>query len=397
MKRAWAVFKKEIRRFFTDPRMLMAMILPGILIYALYSLMGNIINLNSIASVDTSYSFKVALSDNYSYSEGSPCLLSLGLDALLEDQGYQKAEYTYYPVEEKEEYIDGLGDNAYDIVVVYDDGFESKVIYKSENTFPNMQVYYNSDYRTSEFLYSYVSAAANAIYASYTVNGDASINPNVGSSSSMLMSIMSFIVPMVTISLVFSSCISSCPESIAGEKERGTLSSILITPIKRTEFVLGKFGALIIVSLVSGLISGAGLILSLPNMLSSTSGLAISLSASQVVLLVLSLVSLALLFVAISTMVSTFAKSIKEASAYLGPLMVVFMMFGILPGILSYSPLWMAFIPVMNVSGLVSSSLTGAMDLAYMLITLGMNLVYTALLIYLTALMFKSERIMNRV
>lgn len=396
MKHAWAVFKKEIRRFFTDPRMLMAMILPGILIYALYSLMGNIINLNSIASVDTSYSFKVALSDNYSYSEGSPCLLSLGLDALLEEQGYQKAEYTYYPVEEKEEYIDGLGDNAYDIVVVYDDGFESKV-YKSENTLPNMQVYYNSDYRTSEFLYSYVSAAANAIYASYTVNGDASINPNVGSSSSMLMSIMSFIVPMLTISLVFSSCISSCPESIAGEKERGTLSSILITPIKRTEFVLGKFGALIIVSLVSGLISGAGLILSLPNMLSSNSGLVISLSASQVVLLVLSLVSLALLFVAISTMVSTFAKSIKEASAYLGPLMVVFMMFGILPGILSYSPLWMAFIPVMNVSGLVSSSLTGAMDLAYMLITLGMNLVYTALLIYLTALMFKSERIMNRV
>lgn len=42
MKNLWTIIKKELRRFFTDKRMLMALLLPGILIFIVYSVMGNV-------------------------------------------------------------------------------------------------------------------------------------------------------------------------------------------------------------------------------------------------------------------------------------------------------------------------------------------------------------------
>ena len=44
MKNLWTIIKKELKRFFTDKRMMMALLLPGILVFILYSIMGNVMN-----------------------------------------------------------------------------------------------------------------------------------------------------------------------------------------------------------------------------------------------------------------------------------------------------------------------------------------------------------------
>ena len=48
------------------------------------------------------------------------------------------------------------------------------------------------------------------------------------------------VIPMITIALISSSCISIAPESVAGEKERGTIGLVLIAPIKKSEIALSK-------------------------------------------------------------------------------------------------------------------------------------------------------------
>ncbi|MDO5330265.1 MAG: hypothetical protein Q4F15_02375, partial [Bacillota bacterium] len=87
MRGMLTIFKKEMRRYFTDVRMLLALFLPGIIIYILYSVIG--MATGSISSGYLSgmkdYSYKVAYSDNYGH-EDDPYIIS-AFSAYLEYEG----------------------------------------------------------------------------------------------------------------------------------------------------------------------------------------------------------------------------------------------------------------------------------------------------------------------
>ena len=80
---------------------------------------------------------------------------------------------------------------------------------------------------------------------------------------------MTMIMPFLFVVLLFSSAMSICCESIAGEKERGTIATLLVTPVKRSYLVLGKVISLGITALVSALVSFIGLMASLPKLIGS--------------------------------------------------------------------------------------------------------------------------------
>jgi ABC-type Na+ efflux pump permease subunit len=56
------------------------------------------------------------------------------------------------------------------------------------------------------------------------------------------------ILPFLILSFLFSGCLAVTPESIAGEKERGTIATLLVTPIKRRELAIGKIISLSILA-----------------------------------------------------------------------------------------------------------------------------------------------------
>lgn len=58
MKNLWTVIKKELKRFFTDKRMLAALILPGVIVYILYSIMGNVMQ-STMEGKDHEYVIRV--------------------------------------------------------------------------------------------------------------------------------------------------------------------------------------------------------------------------------------------------------------------------------------------------------------------------------------------------
>ena len=90
-----------------------------------------------------------------------------------------------------------------------------------------------------------------------------------------------------------------------------------MTPIKKSEFVIGKIIALSLVGIASGLVSFFGLIFSLPSMMG---GATLALGFGQTILLMLIMITMLLFFVGLGVLASAVANTVKEAGSYLGPL-----------------------------------------------------------------------------
>ena len=392
MRKTLAVFKKELRRFFSDKRMLMALILPGLLVFLIYYFLPDLYATSLSPNLSEDYIANIAISDNYDENNEQSSLLEGAILSVFENLDYASPNIVEFALEEESQIKDKLVKKEIDLMVVFDDNFEHIIFNEISVSKPNIDILYNSSSGESAYIYSLVLSISEQLYQSFTINYQ--INPDVGEQNYAIMQVVAIILPMLTISMIFSSTLQVCPEAIAGEKERGTLSSILVTPIKRSEFALGKILALILVSLVSGTITGAGLLISLPRLYGSMGSF--SMPPSSYILLFLVLLTLVVFFVNVAMCISTFAKSIKEATSYLGPLLVVFMVIAMLPGFIDVSNIGFAFVPVLNVSYVMSSIVYGTVDIMYLAFTLLSNIIFSLIFIFIDVKLFKSESVVMR-
>ena len=377
-KRVFAVFCKEMRRFLTDIRMLCALFLPGIIIFAFYNILGGVIdNLANSTNVDPTSSYKIAIND-----KGNDPKFEAVLQSYFEESQQAAPTITYYPEAEFDDQKAELKDGSIDSLVLLNFNSETQSL-------ESATVLYNSSRAESENLYSVLLGLIDVTYKPYQVN--LGIDPNVGETSALQQSVMSFVLPMITISLLYSSVLSLCPEAIAGEKERGTLLSVLSTPITPTEFATGKLLALSLLAIVSGSFNALCTMLATPQIMGNVS---MNLSFGGYVLYFLSVLSLLLLFVSAATLVSALAKTTKEATSYLGPGIAVIMIAALVPSFVDCSALGFAFIPFLNTCACMQMISTGSFSLLYFGMSVLSNLIFTGLFIFLTAKAFRSERIM---
>jgi sodium transport system permease protein len=141
----------------------------------------------------------------------------------------------------------------------------------------------------------------------------------------------------------------------AGEKERGTLETLLTSPAGRLEILLGKFGVVVLTGILTAVISIVGLYLGIrasseipPEILSAILNM---LEIRSVFLLLSLLLPLTIFFAAILLSLSLFAKSFKEAQSIINPLMIVIIVpafIGLMPG--TELDAKTALIPILNVS-----------------------------------------------
>ena len=61
MRSIFIIIKKELKRFFTDRRMLLSLFLPGIILYLVYSLMGNV--MGGMTAADEGHVYKIAINE----------------------------------------------------------------------------------------------------------------------------------------------------------------------------------------------------------------------------------------------------------------------------------------------------------------------------------------------
>ena len=384
MKTIGIILKKELKRFFTDYRMLIGIILPGFLIFALYSAMGNFIG--NFAGDDTE------ITGFSMYVENEPEVLSS-----LFKEGLKEFEIVYLDEKlEKKEFLEKIENKELDLYVVYPSNMMESI---SNKEIPNIEIYYNSASNASLTAYTLYNSILNAYEDSLTnlfdINNSADTKYDLAKNEDLTVKILTMMLPFLLITFLFSGAMGICSESIAGEKERGTIATLLVTPTKRSYIVIGKASALGITALASALISFIGLIASIPKLV----GTDLSLSAyniSTILMLLLVITVTVLLFTVVLTIVSTFAKSVKEASSLSIPVMIVVMLLGATSfmGTAASTNAALYLIPVygaiQSLTGILSMSIT---PLCFSMFLLS-SIIYIGLGAFILTKMFNSERIM---
>ena len=205
-------------------------------------------------------------------------------------------------------------------------------------------------------------------------------------------------VPMLMLMFVFSGCMAVAPESIAGEKERGTIATLLVTPVRRSELAIGKIVSLSVAALLSGLSSFAGTMLSMPKLmgLSSDQLSAAAYGVREYALLLAVVLSTVLLVIALISIISAAARSVKEAGTTVSPQLQLVILVGItskLGGGAPQQPL-LYLIPLYNSVQAMSAILAFAADPLCIALTVASNVLYAAFGAWVLTRMFNSEKIM---
>jgi len=374
------VMKKELARFFGDKRLAFTtLLMPALMIYGMYTFMGT------------------AMSDMFNASEEPARVLTQNLPESLRPMFEEIFELAAAddPESAKEQVID----KDAELLMIFPENFEAAVLNPGD-TVPAVQLYYHSATTDSSHAYQTAAALLDGFESSLANRFD--VNPggegfDLASDAETTGTMMSMLLPMLLMTFLFSGCMSVAPESIAGEKERGTIAALLVTPAQRSGIALGKIMALSLIALLSGVSSAAGTILSIPKLMSgadelmdvSVYGMADYLPLAAVIL------STVLPLVTMISLISCFAKTVKEASGYLSPLMILVMLLGITSmfGGVQTGLYWYC-IPLYNsvqcISGIFSfTQVPGAVP-----VTVISNLVFTGLGVWLLTRMFNSEKVM---
>lgn len=384
------IIKKEFHRFFGDRRMLLTtVLLPGLMIYVIYSLMGTF------------------LSDRFS-TDGAPAATVYveHLPASLE------AAFEALPLE----VVDAAGSDAEDlralvateaaaaVYVVFPEDFDDAVAAYDVATgaaAPNVAIYYNSASVDSASAQGMVAGVLDAYEEQLSNRFDVNAGGeqyDLAAPSDVTGMMYAMLVPMLMLIFIFSGCMAVAPESIAGEKERGTIATLLVTPMKRSELAIGKIVSLSAIALLSGLSSFLGTILSLPRLMgAAAAGMdASQYGVSDYAALLLVVLSTVLVVIAVISIISASARSVKEATTAVSPLMVLVMLIGVTSMLGSGAPsglLWY-LIPLYNsvqaMNGVFSFS-AGPLQIA---LTVCSNLVYAGLGAWVLTRMFNSEKVM---
>lgn len=385
------IIKKEFARFFGDKRMVFTTVLmPGLLIYVLYSFMGN--GLASQFETDEDYVHQIHTVNLPDSLESFSMMDNVNLIA------------------EKESAIDEvkqeIADKDTDTLVVFPEDFDEQVAAYDSLTAtspaPNVEVYYNSTSTESSAAYQLVSYALDsyesALANKFDVNAATDDSYDLASKEDSTAQFFAMMLPMLMTMFLFSGCMAIAPESIAGEKERGTIATLLVTPIKRSELAIGKIISLSAIGLLSGLSSFVGTMLSLPKLMGDTSDLmdAGVYGVTEYVQLLIVILTTVLVIIGLISIISGFANSVKEAGTAATPLMIVVMLIGVTSMLSGGAPkeFYWYLIPIYNSVQSMNAIFSFTACGVNLAVTAVSNLVYTLLMVVVLTKIFDSEKIM---
>lgn len=385
------IIKKEFARFFGDRRMVLTTIfLPGIMIYVLYSFMGNMMMKQFTTSDDYVYQIEaVSLPASMEFLKTQEMFEVKEVDAAEEADAKTLVET-----------------QEADLLLVFPEEFDQKVAAydctATTDAAPDIQIYYNSVSTESSATYQMVCTMLDeyetALSNKFDINAEEEICYDMATEKDTSAQFFSMMLPMLMMMFLFSGCMAIAPESIAGEKERGTIATLLVTPMKRSELAIGKIISLSVIGLLSGFSSFVGTMLSLPNLMGAAAD---EMSASvygisDYVFLLVMILSTVLVIIGAISVISGFTKSVKEAGTAVSPLMILVMVLSVTTMMGGGAPEepYLYLIPLYNSVQCMNGIFSFTMLPVNFVITVVSNLVYTGILVFILTKMFDSEKIM---
>ena len=388
------IFKKEMIDILRDKRTLfMGIILPLILYPVIMIIMTQIMTMSmgSIEEKDINIAF-----------EKNP---SKELVSLIENQ-----------TDKNTERINIVTTNNYK-KDLQDGNIDAYIGVKGKNKIENYKIYINSSKENS----SSVNSKLEEIFTIYKdrkvknkieqskLDVKETLNPvvyqtvDVAEDEDVAGLVLGGILPFILIMGVLLGAIYPAIDSMAGEKERGTLETLFTLPISNLELVMGKYMAVSLCAIVTAILNVVSILMTLIYILTTgeLTGQLIfgSLKLSSLVfplfITIICVCLFAMVVSAISMCVCSLAKSFKDAQNYITPVMFLVL----IPSYVSMIPnisldRTTSVIPVVNISLLIKSVLTNNTNLGLIALVFISNFAFVILSVIILSKMFNSEEIL---
>lgn len=396
------ILSKELKRVFGDKKMVFSLfILPIILIAGIYGMMFFLVDKQkSSINEHVSEVFVQNMPDNFSelMSKHTECNINV------------------IPAgESADTYKDKLLDGTYDLVVVFPENFyENFKNADAGSALPDIKTFYNPSENnsgeartrfTETYLEEYKQILLKERFGSldyamvFSVDAD---NPDmiVQDKDKATGKILGSIIPYLITIIIFAGAMGLGVDTIAGEKERGTIANLLISPIKRVDIIMGKIVSLAIVSVLSAgvyvisFIGSAVFLTKKSGMGEMVNGLSLNFTTVQIIQFVVLLLGLVLLYVGIIGFVSLLAKNVKEAQSFIMPVYIIVMFAGMITMYSGDVTSGSYMIPVYNTSAAFKGIFERTITMNQYLTSTIITYVFAGVMVCLMAKAMNSEKIM---
>ena len=295
MGSAWVVYKKEIREILRDRRTLIAIALATL-----------------VAPVSLGIISQVSLQTaTQTYTIGYSGDIPTGLDILLRSTGL-KLQPVADPRAAAQKQVDlGLAFLPGEVDEYYD---------------PNRQSAVLVDIRLQSALAQYNAAKAAAALQQRGVDPGILTpirlvaRPLSSPAQAASNGFLSFFLPYILITMILTGGFSAALDSSAGERERKTLESLLLTPAPRSRVLLGKIGAVTTVSLAAAIAAIGSMLFALSRISFAGSSFHVNLGLTATAVMIWLALLLAVSFSSLTLALGTLAKSFRQGQAYVTPL-----------------------------------------------------------------------------
>lgn len=214
---------------------------------------------------------------------------------------------------------------------------------------------------------------------------------------------MAGILPYLIVLWAFSGGISIVADLVAGEKEKGTMETLLVSPVKRSEVAIGKFFALAVVCFVSSgisLVAILGLGMLKIGASKSMFPTGVSISLPSILAMLLAIVPLVLFSSGLLLSVSAAAKNMREAQTYLTIVNFAVIMPAVFSQILGFTgmqnAMWVKWTPILGNAVCLQEALLAKTNWPGLMATVLVNTVLAALCLAICIRLFNRESILAR-
>lgn len=224
--------------------------------------------------------------------------------------------------------------------------------------------------------------------------GDA---PLKGAGGAGLVMLTSFLPYVLALSAILGG-VFVANDAVAGEKERGTLETLLVAPVSRLDLAVGKFAAVAGIALFSGTLSLLGMLWPFYTHLKifewMTAG-GLTLAPGAIAAMFLVQLPLAVMGAGLLLAISTTARNQKEAQTYLGPVLLCVSVLAMLSMLTrANAPLPVALAPVLNAALVLKQALQGSINPAFVTLACSASLVYAAVALFYATRLFQKESVL---
>ena len=294
-----------------------------------------------------------------------------------------------------------------ELETAYDNGEVSAYIHFENNIY---QIYANLDDMDGgtavTSIEAYLSSYNNYLAENYLIGEDIepssvfsiiTYNINSLSGDNYIVEVLLDVALPYVIMVVAMTAIACTTDLTAGEKEKGTLETLLTFPIKSEEIIFGKFFAIAISSLLGGIISFVLALIALEfsiNIFDLFEGIVFDITISKIIMGTLIIISSAFIVAGLAIALASRAKTFKEAQTALNPIQFLIMLPLLLPIAGVETDLFISIIPMVGQGMLLNDLFGSSITYINVLAMFISSIVFIFVIITIISKQYKSEKVL---